>query len=333
MGNQKIKEPTQKQVIELINSIKQDILSTRYKVLSEMNKELLYLYFRIGKTISENQKYGSNFINVLSTSLKIDFPDTTGFSPRNLARMRKFYETYRDLSNLPIPLAKLPWSFNCLLIDKIKEVEKRLWYAKQCFENGWSYIFLNHQIDLKLFERQANNSIKHTNFKKQLPAYQGELALDAMKDPYIFELSGLSQKRFENDIEKAMIERIKTVLLELGKGFSFVGNQYRISTGQKDYYIDLLFYHLFLRSFVVVEIKNSDFEPSFIGQLQFYVTAVDETIKQRDDNPTIGLLLCKNKDKYSVEWSLKSSTAPIGVASYKIEDYLPTEDDLNKYLA
>ena len=144
---------------------------------------MIYLYFRIGKVISENKKYGSNFINTLSTSLKIDFPNATGFSPRNLARMRKFYETYRDLSNLPMPLAKLPWSFNCLLIDKIEDIGKRIWYAKECLDNGWSYIVLNHQIDFQLYERQADNSIKHNNFANNLPNIQGELAIDIMKDP------------------------------------------------------------------------------------------------------------------------------------------------------
>ena len=321
-----------KEIIALVKNIKKDILATRNKVLANANKELIYLYFRIGKIISENQKYGSNFINTLSTSLKIDFPDSTGFSPRNLARMRKFYETYGDLSNLPTALAKLPWSFNCLLIDKIPEFNKRIWYAEACIENGWSYIVLDHQIDLKLYERQANNSLKYSNYNKNLPPIQGELATDVMKDPYIFELNGLSKKMIENNIEKAMIERIKSILLELGKGFSFVGNQYRISTENKDYYIDLLFYHLKLRCFVVVELKNADFEPSFIGQLQFYVTAVDETIKEADDGPTIGLLLCKNKDKYSVDWSLKSTTAPIGVASYEIKNYLPSEDEINRFL-
>lgn len=320
------------EIITLVSDIKRDILATRNKILSDANKELILLYFRIGKVISENQKYGSNFINTLSTSLKIDFPDATGFSPRNLARMRKFYETYGDLSNLPPAAAKLPWTHNSILVERIEDSTQRAWYAEQCLENGWNKVVLDHQIDLNLYERQADNTRKLTNFNEQLPSIQGELAVDVIKDPYIFELSGLSNKSQERDIEKAMLERIKIVLLELGKGFSFVGNQYRISTEEKDYFIDLLFYHLNLRCFVVVELKNTDFDPSFIGQLQFYVTAIDETIKQRDDNPTIGLLLCKNKDKYSVEWSLKSTTVPIGVASYQIKEYLPSEEEINKYL-
>ena len=321
-----------KEIPGLVQSIKMDILSTRNKVLSDANKELLFLYFRIGKTISENQKYGNSFINELSTSLKIDFPDATGFSPRNLARMSKFYETYLDISNLPTALAKLPWSFNCLLIDKVMNYEIRIWYAEQCLKNGWSFVLLSHQIESDLYERQADNTKKHTNFKESLPDVQGETAIDILKDPYIFELSGISEQARESNIEKAMLERIKIVLLELGKGFTFVSSQYRISTETKDYFIDLLFYHLELRCFIVVELKNQDFDPSFIGQLQFYVTAIDETIRKKDDNPTIGLLLCKNKDRFSVEWSTKASAVPIGVASYKISQYLPSEEEINKFL-
>ena len=321
-----------KEIPDLVQSIKMDILSTRNKVLSDANKELLFLYFRIGKIISENQKYGNSFINELSTSLKIDFPDATGFSPRNLARMKKFYETYLDISNLPTALAKLPWSFNCLLIDKVMNYEIRIWYAEQCLKNGWSFVLLSHQIESDLYERQADNTKKYTNFKESLPDVQGETAVDILKDPYIFELSGISERARESNIEKAMLERIKIVLLELGKGFTFVSSQYRISTETKDYFIDLLFYHLELRCFIVVELKNQDFDPSFIGQLQFYVTAIDETIRKKDDNPTIGLLLCKNKDRFSVEWSTKASAVPIGVASYKISQYLPSEEEINKFL-
>ena len=320
------------EIAVLVQNIKKDILSTRNKMLCDANKELLSLYFRIGKIISENQKYGTGFIKTLSLSLKMDFPDATGFSPRNLARMKSFYEAYRDLSNLPPAAAKLPWTHNSILVEKVSNPEKRKWYANKCLTNGWNKVVLDHQIDLKLYERQADSSKKLTNFSQTLPIIQGELAIDLFKDPYIFELNGLSERVKEVSIEKAMLEKIKNVLLELGKGFSFVGNQFHIDTGAKDYYIDLLFYHLELRCYVVVELKNQDFDPSFIGQLQFYVTAIDETIKRADDNSTIGLLLCKNKDKYSVDWSIKGSAAPIGVASYDINKYLPTEEEINKYI-
>lgn len=246
--------------------------------------------------------------------------------------MKKFYEEYRDLSNLPTPLANLPWSFNCLLIDKVKNIDKRIWYADKCIENGWSYVVTDHQIDLQLHERQADNEKKLTNFSQNLPPIQGELARDILKDPYIFELAGLKERMDERDIENEMLGKIKSILLEMGKGFSFVSSQYKISTENKDYYIDLLFYHLELRCNVVVELKNEDFSPSFIGQLQFYVTAIDEAIKKDFDNPTIGLLLCKGKDKLSVEWALKPVRVPIGVASYEIKKYLPSDEDLERYL-
>lgn len=235
------------------------------------------MYFRIGKIISENAKYGTNFINTLSASLKMEFPEVSGYSPRNLSRMRKFYETYKDLSILPMALAKLPRSFNCLLIDKVKDENKRVWYAEKCLKNGWSHAVLEHQIDLQLFDRHANKENKLSNFKNQLAPIQGELAIDMMKDPYIFELVGAKERMLEKDIEHAMIENVKSILLEMGKGFSFVENQYKISTSNNDYYIDLLFYHLKLRCYIAVELKTCEFKPDFLGQLQFYVTALDET--------------------------------------------------------
>ena len=246
--------------------------------------------------------------------------------------MRKFYEVYGDLSNLPTALAKLPWSFNCLLIDKISEEEKRIWYANKCLDNGWSYVVLDHQIDLCLYERQADNNKKIRNFEATLLATQSELATDMMKDPYIFELANFKEKALEKDLEEAMLNSVKNVLMEFGNGFSFVGNQYRISTNDNAYFIDLLFYHLHLRCYVVVELKVVDFKPEFLGQLQFYITAVDETLKHEFDNPTIGLLLCKSKDKVAAEWALKSTKAPVGVASYEIRRYLPSEDEIIKYL-
>lgn len=328
-----------KEFKDLILCVKEDILKTRFEVQTNANIELIKLYFRIGKIVSENSKYGNRFIQDFSTSLKLEFPDTTGFSTRNLSRMKKFYEEYKDLSNLPMALAKLPWSHNNLLLDKIKELNVREWYAEKCFENGWSHTVLDHQIDLQLYERQAISE-KSTNFENKLPIPQSELARDVIKDPYIFELEGIKENAAEKDIENAMMEKIKNVLLELGKGFSFVGNQYKISTENQDYYIDMLFYHLDLRCYIVVELKNVEFKPEYIGQLSFYVTAVDETLRKELDNQTIGLLLCKGKDKLSVEWALKGTNTPIGVTSYEVRnelpkevlEKLPTEEDINKHI-
>lgn len=323
----------------LILQAKQDILATRYNVMQHANSELIMLYFRLGKIVSENASYGNKFIKNFSTSLRLEFPNTDGFSERNLSRMKKFYEEYKDLSILPTALAKLPWSHNMLLLDKVKDLEIRKWYAEKCFENGWSHTVLEHQIDSGVYERQVLAE-KLTNFNEKLPLPQSELARNIMKDPYIFELEGIKDDYIEKDIENAMLEKIKNVLLELGKGFSFVGSQYKISTENQDYYIDLLFYHLELRCYIVVELKNTEFKPEFTGQLSFYVTAVDETIRKEYDNQTIGLLLCKGKDRLSVEWSLKSTNAPIGVSSYEISkmlpkevlEKLPTEEELNMYI-
>lgn len=323
----------------LVLSVKQDILKTRYEIQENANMELIKLYFRIGKIVSENAKYGNKFIENFSNSLRLEFPETTGFSTRNLARMKNFYEKYKDLSILPPAVAKLPWTHNCILLEKIKDDNVRNWYAEKCLENGWAKTVLDHQIDLQLYERQAIAD-KLTNFKDKLPITQSELARDVIKDPYIFELEGIKEEAVEKDIENAMMERIKNVLLELGKGFSFVGNQYKISTENQDYHIDMLFYHLDLRCYIVVELKNVEFKPEFIGQLSFYTTAVDKTLKKEQDNQTIGLLLCKGKDKLSVEWALESTNSPIGVTSYEVRnklpkeilDKLPTEEDINRHI-
>ena len=323
----------------VIENIKSDIKNTRFKIIENANKELLYLYFRLGKIIDENSKYGNNFIKELSIELKLEFPNIKGLSPRNLSRMRVFYKEYKDISILPVALAKLPWTHNYTLIEKEKNREKRIWYAEKCLENGWSQTVLIHQIESNLYQRQKEN-IKLSNFEDKIPLIQSEMAKDMMKDPYIFELSNLKDNAIEKDIEESMLERIKNLLLEFGKGFSFVGNQYKISTNNNDYYIDLLFYHLDLRCYVVVELKNTNFKPEYIGQLNFYITAVNKTLRKECDNETIGLLLCKEKDKISVEWALEGINNPIGVSSYKIEKYisksilekLPTEEDINLHI-
>lgn len=328
-----------KEFKDLVLYAKEDILKTRFKVQENANMELIRLYFRLGKIVSENSKYGNKFIEDFSVALKLEFPDSTGFSARNLSRMKKFYEKYTDLSILPPAVAKLPWTHNCILLEKIKNDEIRNWYAEKCIENGWSKTVLDHQIDLQLYERQSLAE-KLTNFENKLPTPQSELARDVIKDPYIFELEGIKENAIEKDIENAMMERIKNVLLELGKGFSFVGSQYKISTENQDYYIDMLFYHLDLRCYIVVELKNVEFKPEYIGQLSFYVTAVDETLRKEQDNQTIGLLLCKGKDRLSVEWALKGTNNPIGVTSYEVRnelpkeilDRLPTEEDINKFM-
>jgi len=323
----------------IIDDIKNDIKSTRFHIIEHANTELLHLYFRLGKIIDENSKYGNNFIKDLSMELKLEFPNMKGLSPRNLSRMRVFYKEYKDLSILPATLAKLPWTHNYTLIEKEKDKSKRMWYAEKCLKNGWSHTVLIHQIDSNLYQRQKEN-IKLSNFKSRISLCQSEMAKEMMKDPYIFELSNLKENAIEKDIEELMLEKIKHLLLEFGKGFSFVGNQYKISTDNSDYYIDILFYHLDLRCYIVVELKNTNFKPEYIGQLNFYITAVNKTLRKDHDNETIGLLLCKEKDKLSVEWALEGVNNPIGVSSYKIQKNikkeilrkLPTEEDINLHI-
>lgn len=323
----------------IVENIKNDIKNTRFEIIKNANSEIINLYFRLGKIIDENWEYGNNFVNELSLELKLEFPNTKGFSARNLSRMKVFYREYREIQNLPMSLANLPWSHNYTLIEKVKDIDKRIWYAEKCLENGWSHIVLVHQIESDLYQRQKEN-LKLTNFNDKMPIFQSEMARDMMKDPYIFELSNLKENAIEREIEDAMLSKIKNLLLEFGKGFSFVGSQYKISTGSEDYYIDLLFYQLELRCYVVVELKNNNFKPEYIGQLNFYITAVNKTLKKEYDNKTIGLLLCKEKNKLSVEWSLEGVDNPIGVSSYEINKYipkdilekLPTEEDLNLHI-
>lgn len=328
------------EIIKTIDSIKQDVINTRNKIMYNANRELINMYFRMGKNISENVKYGNNFILILSKSLKLEFPDSTGFSERNLWRMKAFYEQYKDFLNLPPAVADLPWTHNYILLEKVKDRDKRIWYAEECLKNGWSKAVLVHQIELELYERKKLSN-KFTNFNQNIELKNNsDLANEIIKDPYIFELEGLKKNYVEKELEEHMITKIRDVLLELGKGFCFIGNQYKISTNSQDYYIDMLFYHLDLRCYIVVELKATEFKPEYIGQLGFYVTAVDKTLKKEQDNQAIGLLLCKEKDKLSVEWALDFINVPIGVASYNvinkvqkdILDKLPTEQDINMYI-
>ena len=327
-------------IIKTIEDIKKDIIRTRNKIVSTANKELINMYFRMGKHISQNVKYGTNFITILSKSLKLEFPESNGFSERNLWRMKMFYEQYKGFSILPPAVAELPWTHNYILLEKIKDRNKRLWYANECLKNGWSKAVLIHQIELDLYERQKLAN-KLTNFDQKIELKNNsDLAKEIIKDPYIFELEGLKQNYVEKQLEEYMITKIRDVLLELGQGFCFIGNQYKISTDNHDYYIDMLFYHLDLRSYIVVELKTTEFKPEYIGQLGFYVTAIDKNLKKAQDNQTIGLLLCKEKDRLSVEWALDFINVPIGVSSYNvinkdrkdILDKLPTEDDINMYI-
>lgn len=252
--------------------------------------------------------------------------------------MKKFYLEYKDYELVQQLVAQIPWGHNIVLMEKITSMEIRKIYLQGIIKNNWGRSMLVHQIEYNYHLRIGKSD---NNFELSLPGCDSDLANYTIKDPYIFDFLTLKNGYKEQELENAMLEKIKDVLLELGNGFSFVGNQYKISTGKNDYMIDLLFYHLELRCFIVVELKTTSFKPEYIGQLGFYVTAIDETVKKANDKSTIGLLLCKEKDKISVEWSLKGTNLPIGVSSYELDKYipkdllekLPTEEAINLHIS
>lgn len=315
-------EINKNQYKEIFENIKNEILKSQYKAMQTVNKELIFMYWHIGKIILENSQWGNKFIDNLAIDLKLEFPTIKGFSVRNLKYMRKIAEEYPDFKFVQEVLAQITWYHNVILMDKIKDIEIRKWYINETVKNGWSSNILKMQIDNKLYERQAISE-KVTNFPSTLPDTQSDLALQTMKDPYLFDFISLKGKVKELEIENAMINKIKDVLIELGNGFAFVGNQYKLTVSNKDYFIDLLFYHLKLKCYIVVELKAREFEPTDAGQLNFYLSAIDDLVKDESDNPSIGLLLCKTKDKFTAEYALKDINKPIGVSEYKLLEDIP----------
>lgn len=310
--------------LNTIESIKKEIKSAQYKAAVSVNRELIMLYYNIGKIINEHKAWGNKFIDNLAADIKLEFPNVKGYSVRNLKYMAKFAETYPDEQFVQTVSAQIPWSHNTLILDKIHSPEQREWYIRKTAENGWSHSVLTHQIESDLYTRQVIAN-KVSNFENRLPSPQSELAVQTMKDPYIFDFIPFREDMVERDIENALVKDVTKLLLELGTGFAFLGNQYHINVGGVDFYIDLLFYNLNLRSYVVIELKTGDFKPEYAGQLNFYLSAVDGILKKEQDNPSIGLLLCKNKNDLVAEYALKDMSKPIGVSEYKITSNLPEE--------
>lgn len=278
----------------------------------------------IGLIINENKAWGNKFIENLAKDIKLAFPNSTGYSVRNLKYMAKFAAEYPDGEFVQEVLAQITWYHHIALMDKVKDKSKAIWYAENTIKNGWSRNVLVHQIESGLYERQAIAE-KISNFENRLSAPQSELAIQTMKDPYIFDFIPFKENMVERDIENALVKEITALLLELGTGFAFLGNQYHLNVGGDDFYIDLLFYNLNLRSYVVIELKTGDFKPEYAGQLNFYLSAVDGILKKDTDNPSIGLLLCKSKNNLVAEYSLKDMSKPIGISEYKITNSLPEE--------
>ena len=312
------------QYLSLVDMVKKEIRSTQYSAALAVNRELILLYYRIGKVINQHKTWGNKFIDNLSKDLRLEYPESTGYSVRNLKYMSKFAEVYPDEEFVQQVVAQIPWGHNLVLLDRVSESEKRLWYIKKASENGWSRNVLTHQIEIGAYERQACTG-KIANFDRTLPPPQSEMALQTMKDPYVFDFVSYKEDMVEKDIEAALVRDVTKLLLELGTGFAFLGNQYHLNVGGDDFYIDLLFYNLNLRAYFVIELKTGEFKPEYTGQLNFYLSAVDSMLKKSDDNPTIGLLLCKSKNNLVAEYSLRDMSKPMGVSEYKLGNVLPEE--------
>lgn len=315
--------------IEIIESVKAKIKQAQYQAAANVNRELILLYYHIGAIINDHKTWGNKFIENLAVDIKLDFPGTTGYSVRNLKYMAKLAETYPDEQFVQQAVAQIPWGHNIVLMDKISDNEIRKWYIEQTIENGWSRNVLVHQIESNLYGRQVLTD-KVSNFANRLAAPQSELAVQTMKDPYIFDFIPFKEDMLERDVEQALVRDMTKLLLELGTGFAFLGNQYHLNVGGEDFYIDLLFYNLNLRCYVVIELKTGEFKPEYAGKLNFYLSAVDGILKKEQDNPSIGLLLCKSKNDLVAEYSLKDMSKPIGVSEYRITSSLP--DELSKQL-
>ncbi len=312
--------------------IKQRIKQSQLKAAVRVNTEMLQLYWDIGKEIIQRDvesKWGSKIYSTLSTELKDAFPGMEGFSVTNLKYMKRFYQFYsieheigQQLVDQLEKLFIIPWGHQILLISKCKTVSEALFYINKTIENGWSRAVLLNFLDTGLFERQGKAI---TNFSRLLPDTQSDLAKETLKDPYNFDFLTLSEGYRERELEDALTSNITKFLLELGQGFAFIGRQVSIQVGQKEVYLDLLFYHIELRCYVVIELKVCEFDPAFTGQLGVYVAAINHQKKKESDNQTIGLLICKTKDDVMAEYSLEASSQPIGISEYKLKDLLPND--------
>lgn len=323
-----------------LQALKERIRSAQVKAALAVNQELILLYWQIGREILDRQEqegWGTKVIDRLAKDLKRDFPDMTGFSARNLKYMRAFADAYPDAQLVQQVFSQIPWGHNVRLLDALKDPEERLWYARQTIEHGWSRNVLLMHVDQGLHKQK---SAAITNFERTLPPDQSDLAKNLIKDPYNFDFLTLAVDAQERDLEKSLLMHIRDFLLELGVGFAFVGSQYPIQVGNKDYAIDLLFYHLKLRCFVVIDLKLGEFEPEFSGKMNFLVSAVDELLRHQDDQPTIGMILCKSKDATVAEYSLRDVNKPIGVATHclgrelpaDLQGTLPTVEELEQQL-
>lgn len=324
-----------KEYKKFLVELKEKVKNSQLKAAIKVNYELLNLYWELGKKITEKQKeysWGDSFISNLSNDLKKEFPDMKGFLVQNLKNIRYWYLFYAEyliglqpvsqLKKIENKIKSIPWGHNQRIMYKCKSVREAIFYVEKTIENGWSRTILEHQIDSKLYERLGSAI---SNFDSRLPKVQSELAKQTIKDPYNFDFLTLRDKYDERELEDALVKQITSFLLELGTGFSYIGRQVHLKVGDSDFYIDLLFYHVKLHCYVVVELKTEKFKPDFAGQLNFYVTAVNRDLKSQEDNQTIGILICKDKDNVVAEYSLANISQPIGISKYEISKLLEKE--------
>ena len=313
-----------------LEQIKQRIQTARIQASLAVNRHLLDLYWSIGREIAARQEthgWGDNILPQLAKDLQAAFPGVSGFSRRNLYRMRALYLAYHGHSEIvPQLVAQIPWGHNIILLEKVKDPTVRDWYAQAAYEHGWSRNVLEMQIESRLHARQGKAA---TNFSRTLPPPQSDLAQALLKDPYHFEFLTLEDDAHEREIERGLQDHIRQFLLEMGAGFAFVGSQYPLEVDGQDYYLDLLFYHLKLRCFVVIDLKAVAFQPEFVGKMNFYLAAVDDTLRHENDAPSIGLLLCRKKQTLTVEYALRNVATPIGVSEFITRLVHQIEDELN----
>lgn len=313
---------------DFLMGLKTRIRSAQIKAAHVVNRELIQLYWEMGKSIIERQKlakWGGGFLEQLAKDLRSEFPGMEGFSLTNLKMMRKFVETYPESEISQQAVGQLPWGQIGLLLERIKNPSERQWYAAQTLENGWSRSVLSMHIKSGLYERQAQPDQKISNFKDRLPPPQSDLAEQSLKNPYVLDFLTIGKDAQEREIEKELTHHIEKFLLELGTGFAFVGRQVLLEVGDKNFKLDMLFYHLKLRCYIVVELKAREFKPVDAGQLNFYLSAVDEHFKQEMDGPTIGILLCESQDRVIAEFALRDISKPMGVSEYTRTKLMPKE--------
>lgn len=308
---------------ELIREVKDRVARAQYDALKAVNKELIALYWDIGRMIVDRQKehgWGKAIVESLARDLQLEFPGMQGFSAQNLWRMRQFYSIYAENQKLS-PLAReIGWSHNVIILMRCKDALEREFYIRMTRRMGWTKNVLIHQIDNKSYEKTV---LSQTNFDKALPARIRQQAKLAVKDEYTFDFLELGEDHGEHELERALMKKVNRFLIEMGGVFTFAGNQFRIEVNGKEFFIDIVLYHRRLKCLVAIELKIGEFKPEYAGKMQFYLSALDDLIKIKGENPSIGIILCRDKDRMIVEYALRDNKKPIGVATYKITARLP----------